>query len=324
MCHKRLDVIVPRFLYSDVGLATRRGVAVRLWGVGTSGQNAIMSIPAHSEKLSDSTGPAQLGSCGLLQFRPDVPRELCARYWRDVHGPLVARAPGIYEYRQHLFAVEGAVDLLSGDSCSVRPDGVSEGTIHQPLRALLSPVHRLLRQDERNLFSRIEQYFVTKKGFRRSELVPVVGDGPSCTEPSRTVIFFRRRENAATEHFRSRVLRDMETAFLVNRQIREVCRYSFHEYRRPIFRSPGISYGLTSEPRYMGALILSADSRDELDRAVLAELSEKGELREFCDAIHVFPVERTYQLVRAGEVTLAGKYGVSNSEIVAKIHEGVS
>jgi uncharacterized protein (TIGR02118 family) len=51
---------------------------------------------------------------GLLTRRPDVSPEAFRRHWREIHGPLAARLPGLRRYRQiHLLrrvALDGVAD----------------------------------------------------------------------------------------------------------------------------------------------------------------------------------------------------------------------
>ena len=44
-----------------------------------------------------------LNSYTTVLRRPGVPHELFATYWRDVHGPLCSRLPGLGWYVQHHF-----------------------------------------------------------------------------------------------------------------------------------------------------------------------------------------------------------------------------
>ena len=39
----------------------------------------------------------------LVKFRPDVPRDEVVRWWREEHGPLAARTPGMVRYVQNLW-----------------------------------------------------------------------------------------------------------------------------------------------------------------------------------------------------------------------------
>jgi uncharacterized protein (TIGR02118 family) len=55
----------------------------------------------------------------VLHRRPDMDRDAFRRYWRDVHGPIAARMPGLRRYVQN-YAVPGAT---SGDPPC---DGIAE------------------------------------------------------------------------------------------------------------------------------------------------------------------------------------------------------
>lgn len=71
----------------------------------------------------------------LLRRRPDVTPEVFAREWREVHGPLVRRMPGILGYRQNLITdrespkgtpvayeglpLDGIVELWFSDTASI-------------------------------------------------------------------------------------------------------------------------------------------------------------------------------------------------------------
>jgi uncharacterized protein (TIGR02118 family) len=54
----------------------------------------------------------------FARFREDVPRAQAADHWRDVHGPIALRAPGIDRYVQNLAVasidLQGVVDELPG------------------------------------------------------------------------------------------------------------------------------------------------------------------------------------------------------------------
>jgi hypothetical protein len=58
-----------------------------------------------SHEIRENAAPYAATAFGW--WRPDVPPELSYRYWRDVHGPLAARIPGLFQYRQrHLGPIE--------------------------------------------------------------------------------------------------------------------------------------------------------------------------------------------------------------------------
>jgi len=44
----------------------------------------------------------------VLQKKPEMPRDEFRRYWRDVHGPIGARMPGVRKYIQNHVVDDGA------------------------------------------------------------------------------------------------------------------------------------------------------------------------------------------------------------------------
>jgi len=65
------------------------------------GRLRIVTVDQHTVVPPPPDGTA-LKRMSLLRRRPDVTPEAFAREWREVHGPLVSRMPGILGYRQNL------------------------------------------------------------------------------------------------------------------------------------------------------------------------------------------------------------------------------
>ncbi|MGI3778442.1 MAG: EthD domain-containing protein [Janthinobacterium lividum] len=90
-----------------------------------------------------------------LKRRDGVPPDLFAAYWRDVHGPLCARLPGLGFYAQHHFDRERSANLWPRAE-GVEPlaavlDGAVEiGFARQADQALFQAASPLLFSDERN------------------------------------------------------------------------------------------------------------------------------------------------------------------------------
>jgi hypothetical protein len=74
-------------------------------------------MPADFSSRDDSI---RINSYTTVRRRTGLPHERFAAYWRDVHGPLCARLPGLGWYVQHHFSRDHDGHLWS------RPDGVGE------------------------------------------------------------------------------------------------------------------------------------------------------------------------------------------------------
>ena len=54
----------------------------------------------------------------LVKFRQDMPQEDVVRWWREEHGPLAAKTPGMVKYVQNHW-----LDPLESEGFLVDPDG---------------------------------------------------------------------------------------------------------------------------------------------------------------------------------------------------------
>src|ERR1700727_2729334 len=80
-----------------------------------------MSRPTRSARAARRPFTATMEECmykviWLVKFRTDVPREEVVRWWRQEHGPLAAKTPGMMRYVQShwLEALDPETDLPTG------------------------------------------------------------------------------------------------------------------------------------------------------------------------------------------------------------------
>lgn len=94
-----------------------------------------------------------------------LPQELFATYWRDVHGPLCSRLPGLGFYVQHHFSREHSANLW-GFASGVKPidfvlDGAVEiGFANADDMTAFSAASPILFSDEVNVFAWDAAYFL--------------------------------------------------------------------------------------------------------------------------------------------------------------------
>ncbi len=87
----------------------------------------------------------------VLQLREDMSREEALRYWRDVHGPIAAKVPGLRKYVQDPATAAPEGDLQFG--------GIAELWFDSPEAfesAMASPEWEATIADARN-FARLER-----------------------------------------------------------------------------------------------------------------------------------------------------------------------
>lgn len=96
--------------------------------------------------------------------RPRVPHELFATYWRDVHGPLCSRIPGLAWYVQNHFDREQDAHLWPEiDGITPFPDyeldgGVEIGFASPEDQATFNDASHILFADEQNMFAATVAY----------------------------------------------------------------------------------------------------------------------------------------------------------------------
>lgn len=96
--------------------------------------------------------------------RPQVPHEVFATYWRDVHGPLCSRVPGLAWYVQYHFDREQDAHLWPVQEGIVPfPDYVLDGGVEIGFadaadQATFSEASSILFSDEQNMFAATVAY----------------------------------------------------------------------------------------------------------------------------------------------------------------------
>lgn len=133
---------------------------------------------------------------GILTRRPDLTPEQFRRHWREVHGPLAARLPGLRRYHQNhvVDASQLAIDHARG---AWEVDGFSQlwfDNMDAMRRAVESPEFRPTVPDIANFCSDVRLVVC-----RPNVVVPVVTDaGPLVKRMS----ILTRRPDVTAERFR--------------------------------------------------------------------------------------------------------------------------
>ena len=106
-------------------------------------------------------GNIALNSYTTVLRRPGVPHELFATYWRDVHGPLCSRLPGLGWYVQHHFdrhRTAHAWPQLAGIAPFDGYGFVEIGFLTAEDRKTFTDASSVLFSDEQNMFAATVAY----------------------------------------------------------------------------------------------------------------------------------------------------------------------
>lgn len=110
--------------------------------------------------------------------RPQVPHDLFATYWRDVHGPLCSRIPGLGWYVQHHFDREQdahlwpVIDGIAPFDNYTLDGGVEIGFHSAEDQALFNAACPILFADEQNMFAATVAYALPKGSTTLVDRVP--------------------------------------------------------------------------------------------------------------------------------------------------------
>jgi hypothetical protein len=123
-------------------------------------------MPKVSSKsdFKERDGAIAINSYTTVLRRPRVPHEVFATYWRDVHGPLCARVPGLAWYVQHHLDREQDAHLWPTiDGIAPFPDyeldgGVEIGFASAEDQAAFNDASHILFADEQNMFAATVAY----------------------------------------------------------------------------------------------------------------------------------------------------------------------
>lgn len=106
----------------------------------------------------------------VLRRKPGMSVEEFRSYWRDVHGPLIGKIPGVKKYIQYHVRSEAS------DDAEAPIDGIAElwfESVAAQKLAYATPEYRAVEEDEPNLFE-MNAHFVHP--VMAEDTVVIVGD----------------------------------------------------------------------------------------------------------------------------------------------------
>ncbi|WP_027174166.1 hypothetical protein [Methylobacterium sp. 10] len=258
--------------------------------------------------------------------RPRVPHELFATYWRDVHGPLCARIPGLGWYVQrHLDRAQDAhlwprVEGIGPFADYELDGGVEIGFRSASDQAAFTEACPILFADEQNMFAATVAYALphgsTTLVDRVAEPSPNGDDGLDRIE----IHFGASHGDAAAFGERITGLARSLAAEAAVLKVR------FHlpepyDNAKPAPPAPNVDHAVPSERRLIAVLELAFGSPLER-RTVYASdafaVATAG-LNEHVAHASAFAVSGVYTYVRDGTLTLAGLRGSRPAQLIERI-----
>jgi hypothetical protein len=247
---------------------------------------------------------------GFCWWRTDIPRSVSETYWRDVHGVMTARVPGLWQYRQLRLGANRA-DLwlpVPGVSFEAALPAQPEGMQHA---SFLSEAHQAAFEgspvvanhvlcDERNFVRRVvTQTSPTSAARTLADRVHETSLQGAPRFPSFAVCFMPAPTLVSVDGFH-RNLAEIGQCWSEHPEVMRVRVQPLSMYDPTIRSSPGVLHDWPTAQSYLGWIELSV--RDE---SVLAELHRVP----WAAAIHTYPISEVYTIVARGRPTEVGLRG---------------
>jgi hypothetical protein len=266
---------------------------------------------------------AERAVTGFCWWRADLDERLAERYWRDVHGPLAARIPGLWSYRQ-LRLAPNRTDVL-GELPDIRrqlpldqqPRGIPQASFLSAAHQRAFIRHPMLIDDIFNDELRFLARGATQTsppGAARTLTdrtgQPTVQGPPA--HPTFAVFLAVRDEHGfpAAHHALAILAGALRSCSAVARLRVQ----PLQPYDPAAWKSPGVDHRWPGDLAYAGWLEMAVGPGT--DTAALLNHDARRNMRQLVEAVHAYPIREVYTMVAAGHPTEVGLRGFPGYEVI--------
>lgn len=269
--------------------------------------------------LMDAAGlenTAELALTAFCWWRADIPQEVSEAYWRDVHGIMFARAPGLWQYRQLRLASNRAdlwpaVQGISFDAPdAAQPQGMPHALFLSEADLVTFGNHPLPKEiipnDAHNFIGRIGA--LLSRGGRT--LVDHINDSAVQGHPplpSFALCFVPGAGAASAETFHRYLVDEVARRWSGHPGVMRLRVEPLPPYDRSAMASPGVPHQWPNDQTYLGWIELAAQSESVVGDLMAGDAAEA--LAKQVAAVHTYPVREVYTIVSAGRPTEVGLRG---------------
>jgi hypothetical protein len=284
------------------------------------------------EKVNYAT-PEKEGKAGLyvlLKRRKGITLATYNSYWKNVHGPVAARLPDLYQYSQFhleqiediLWSVTDGIEIESDTLEEDQLDGIAELTfLTEEERQTWINAAEILASDEQNFVSKAVIY-LTNNGNSKTYV-----DGIETRDPNGDldVVKFHvmvKKANAITvDDFRQYMAGKFAPALLKSDLVIKFRLHLLEEHDNSIPSSPGVSYYEPLEKQYQAAFEIAFKNRLDMEKffASKAYAAAVKAQTKYIKQLTAFPEQNTYTLVYDGKMTLAGQRTPTVAELIVNL-----
>jgi hypothetical protein len=261
---------------------------------------------------------AELALTAFCWWRADIPQEVCEAYWRDVHGIMFARVPGLWQYRQLRLAANRpdlwpAVQGVSFDAPDVaQPQGMPHGLFLSEADLVAfgsNPIAReTIPNDAHNFIGRIGAQLSPPSSGRT--LVDRINDPAMQGRPpvpTFALCFVPRAGAASAEAFHRYLTEHVARPWSGHPGVMRLRVEPLPPYDQSAMASPGVPHQWPNDETYLGWIELAV--RNEGVVGDLLAGTAADELAKQVGAVHTYPVREVYTIISAGRPTEVGLRG---------------
>jgi len=255
-----------------------------------------------------------------LKKRTGLTVELFNLYWKDAHGPLCARLPGLFQYKQfHLdHDAGGLFPELPGVSrrtpADEQIDGIAELTFTSVAnRQAWVDAGLPLMIDEQNCFDETIGYLVSDRNSRTyvDRIANDIPNGP--VGVARYHVLLKRAAGVPLESFRRFLTEQFAPSIVTSELVTKFRLHQLDEYTKPAPPAPNVFHEPSNERQIHAAFEIAFPSRLELAQFLgsPAWSDATAGAGDVIRQMSVFSERAAYSLVEDGRATLMGQRGPS-------------
>lgn len=274
---------------------------------------------------------AGLSLVAFCWWRTDLPQDVCEDYWRDVHGIMFTRAPGLWQYRQFRLAPNRddlwpAIEGVSFDvPRAAQPRGMPHGLFRSESDLHTFAGHRLpsetIPHDTRNFIGRIGALLTPTDGERtlvdRLHLPALQGVPPV---PTFVLCFVPRAKTTSAEAFHRYLIEQVARPWSRHPDVLRLRVEPLPPYERSVMPSPNVPYQWPNDETYLGWIELAVRHEGVLG-GLVTDLDTTA-IAEQLKAVHTYPLREVCTLISAGRPTDVGLRGLPAVRTIEAVGAG--
>lgn len=251
-----------------------------------------------------------------LKKRSGLTVEQFNLYWKDAHGPLCARLPGLWQYKQfHLWHDEGGIWSPPEGVLAVTPDdeqidGIAELTFtSDDNRQAWVDAGLPLMIDEQNCFNETIGYLVTDRR-SRTYVDEISNDVPNgFVGVARYHVLLKRRWDSTLDAMRAFLTEQFAPNVVASDLVVKFRLHLLEEYTTPAPPAPNVFHEPSPERQLHAAFEIAFATRLELGLFLASEEYARAVdgIGAHVRQMSVFTEHAAYSLVEDGKATLMGQ-----------------